>query len=347
VNALASVAVAADRPALRPVDPAASGGFGEAWNAARSGEPAPAGPGPASPAPAASRPDQAAANDPSHAGANKPDGAKPAAKRSKGAAATDDLAVAQAPSSPTGPPAADPDLVALQTMIAAIAGGSPAATRTPAAATGPAVDGGEGASGLSATTLAADDGLEGLSLGPALAGFTLDVGAAPAGSAAIVPDAVSTGIDPPAADLSVVHQLDLAGDGAWLDQLTRDIARSADGSGQLRFSLAPEHLGRLDVQLAATADGTAIRLVAETREAHRIVADAQPQLVAEARAQGLRISETHVDLNNNGSSGAGHQSFGNQNEGGRGQPQRRAGGTEAGPGPAPAAAPDAVDALYA
>lgn len=156
------------------------------------------------------------------------------------------------------------------------------------------------------------------------------------------------------AEAVVAHHLDLAKDGAWLDRLAQDIARSADPNGSLRFTLAPERLGRLDVQLSAAADGTAIRLTTETREAHRIVADAQPRLVAEARAQGLRVSDTQVDLDRRGGGQGGNaaqsQAFGNQNSGGGGQPQRHA----AWPGPsavAPAARTAAADAgnddLYA
>ena len=100
----------------------------------------------------------------------------------------------------------------------------------------------------------------------------------------------------PLADVAVTHHLDLAHDSQWLDQLAHDIARSADQNANLRFSLSPEHLGRMTVDLAANADGTSVRLTTESEAAHRIVSDAQPRLVAEARAQGLRISETQVDL---------------------------------------------------
>ena len=124
------------------------------------------------------------------------------------------------------------------------------------------------------------------------------------------------------ADTAITNQLDLAKDGAWLNQLAHDIARSADASGHLRFSLAPEHLGRLDVALSQAADGTSVRLTAETREAHRIVADAQPRLVAEARAQGLRISDTSVDLGGSGGGSTQPQAFGNQNARGEGQPRQ-------------------------
>ena len=154
---------------------------------------------------------------------------------------------------------------------------------------------------------------------------------------------------PVPADVGVTHQLDLAQSGAWLDQLTKDITRAADSNGQLRFSLAPERLGRLDVALASGSDGTAIRFVTQTREAHRLVSDAQPQLVAEARAQGLRVSETHVDLNNGSAGGSAHQSFGNQNSGGGAHPQRPRWEAEpSAPAPAPAPSPSVGDnELYA
>jgi flagellar hook-length control protein FliK len=149
-------------------------------------------------------------------------------------------------------------------------------------------------------------------------------------------------------DPVVTHHLDLAGDSAWLDQLSRDIASSASADGHLRFTLAPEHLGRLEVQMAAGADGTAVRLTTESHEAHRIISDAQPQLMAEARAQGLRISEAHVELNSGSGGSAGHQAFGNQNSGGRPQPQRlnSAAETPARAGASPTEI-GATDALYA
>ncbi|MDB5718587.1 MAG: flagellar hook-length control protein [Sphingomonas bacterium] len=97
-------------------------------------------------------------------------------------------------------------------------------------------------------------------------------------------------------EIVIRQQLDLIHDSAWLDQLARDITRSADQDGRLRFSLAPDNLGRLTVDLARGVDGTAIRLTTETEQAQRILADAQPRLIAEARAQGLRVTETQVDL---------------------------------------------------
>ena len=90
--------------------------------------------------------------------------------------------------------------------------------------------------------------------------------------------------------------LDLANDAEWLDRLARDIAQTAGNEGTIRFQLHPQTLGHLRVELSQGEHGTAIRLTADTEQARAILTDAQPRLVAEARAQGLRIAESHVDL---------------------------------------------------
>jgi flagellar hook-length control protein FliK len=64
----------------------------------------------------------------------------------------------------------------------------------------------------------------------------------------------------------------------------------------MSFRLNPEHLGALRVELAQNEHGTSVRLTADNETARNLIVDAQPKLVAEARAQGVRISETHVDL---------------------------------------------------
>lgn len=106
------------------------------------------------------------------------------------------------------------------------------------------------------------------------------------------------------AELMIEQQLELASDGEWLDQLARDIATGASGKVPLRFRLNPEHLGSLRVELTQDRGGTAVRLTADTEAARAIIADAQPRLLAEARAQGLRISEAQVDLAGRGGSGS-------------------------------------------
>lgn len=123
---------------------------------------------------------------------------------------------------------------------------------------------------------------------------------APATAAALAPAEAPAPAPASASEIVMSHHLDLAKDGEWLDRLARDIARAAGNEAQLRFQLNPEHLGSLRVEIANTADGTAIRLTADTEAARNVLADAQPRLVAEARAQGLRISESHVDMGGHG-----------------------------------------------
>jgi flagellar hook-length control protein FliK len=109
---------------------------------------------------------------------------------------------------------------------------------------------------------------------------------------------------PEPADLGVEHQLDMAHEGEWLDRLAKDIAQSAGSDSQpLRFRLNPETLGSLRVEISQDRNGAAVRLTADTEAARAIIAEAQPRLIAEARAQGIRISEAHVDVGSHTASG--------------------------------------------
>jgi len=108
-------------------------------------------------------------------------------------------------------------------------------------------------------------------------------------------------------DLAVERQLDLARDSEWLDRLARDIARAGASDTPLRFRLHPQTLGHLHVELQQGDHGTAVRLTVETEAARQLLADAQPRLAAEARAQGVRIAETHVDLSGSGRHAPGEQ----------------------------------------
>ncbi|MDO9487845.1 MAG: flagellar hook-length control protein FliK, partial [Sphingomonadaceae bacterium] len=127
-------------------------------------------------------------------------------------------------------------------------------------------------------------------------------------------------LDPaPLAEPLIEHQLDMAREGEWLDQLTRDIVRTASAEGSLRFRLNPEHLGSLQVEVTQGQAGASVRLTADTEQARSLIADARPQLIAEARAQGVRIAEAHVDLSGRGESqGGGSPAHSQAGTGGRG-----------------------------
>lgn len=159
----------------------------------------------------------------------------------------------------------------------------------------------------------------------------LDVAAplAPAADIAMGPanaDAAKVDAAGPATQL-VERHLNLAHEGEWLDRLARDIAHSAGGDGSLRFRLNPEHLGSLHVELTQGAAGTSLRLTADSEAARAIIADAQPRLVAEARAHGVKIAEAHVDLGGREQSFQG-QSFQGQSFAGDQRGQRHLRGEE-------------------
>lgn len=105
---------------------------------------------------------------------------------------------------------------------------------------------------------------------------------------------------PDIAQLIADRQLDIASDNQWLDRLARDIARAGAADEPLRFRLHPQTLGHLQVELTQGDRGTNVRLTVETEAARTLLVDAQPRLAAEARAQGVRLAGTEVDLGNAG-----------------------------------------------
>jgi len=138
------------------------------------------------------------------------------------------------------------------------------------------------------------------SLGVSIAApeIEIDVATAFAAQPAAAPAAAQAAAAQPRETVapSFNRTLDLRNDAEWLGRLARDIAHAAGNEGTIRFRLHPQTLGHLRVELSQSEHGTAIRLTADTEQARAILADAQPRLVAEARAQGVRIAETHVDL---------------------------------------------------
>ena len=114
----------------------------------------------------------------------------------------------------------------------------------------------------------------------------------------LVPQATESAVQAKG-DAVIEQTLTIARDGAWLDRLAHDIARSAGNDGNLQFKLNPQHLGALSVAISQIADGASIRMTADHETTRNILLDAQPRLMAEAQAHGLRISESHVELNQN------------------------------------------------
>ena len=91
-------------------------------------------------------------------------------------------------------------------------------------------------------------------------------------------------------------ELDMTSD-AWLDQLARDITATASADGKLSFRIVPPQLGRLDINIETRDAGVAVHMKAETREAHSILAAAQPRLEGALGQNGIRVAETSLAQN--------------------------------------------------
>jgi len=88
--------------------------------------------------------------------------------------------------------------------------------------------------------------------------------------------------------------LDMDSDGAWIDQLARDIAATKSDSGDISFRLMPKHLGRLDVAMQMGDDGVALKMDTHHEATATIVTAAQGRLVDELRQQGVRVAGAEV-----------------------------------------------------
>jgi flagellar hook-length control protein FliK len=107
-------------------------------------------------------------------------------------------------------------------------------------------------------------------------------------------------------DLFSTQQLDLARDTQWIEQLTREIVSVAGQDGKLRFGLAPDGLGQLEVMVETQQDGVNIQFQTSTENAAKIIAAEQPKLLEELRQSGVRV--TNSDLM------AGHQMQGQRDQ---------------------------------
>jgi flagellar hook-length control protein FliK len=94
------------------------------------------------------------------------------------------------------------------------------------------------------------------------------------------------------------RQLNLARDNLWLDQLASEIVAASDSTDRLSFRLMPAHLGRLDVELSMSNTGLNVNIATSTDEAGRIVSAAQPGLIDNLNAQGVRVADTQITNGN-------------------------------------------------
>ncbi|WP_338427123.1 flagellar hook-length control protein FliK [Sphingopyxis kveilinensis] len=88
--------------------------------------------------------------------------------------------------------------------------------------------------------------------------------------------------------------LDMDSDGAWIDQLARDIAATKSDGGDISFRLMPRHLGRLDVAMRQGDEGVSLKMDTQHEATATIVTAAQARLVDELRQQGVRVAGAEV-----------------------------------------------------
>jgi hypothetical protein len=85
-------------------------------------------------------------------------------------------------------------------------------------------------------------------------------------------------------------------DPRWIDRMAQEIADLANGDGRARFRLNPETLGSMEITVRHTADGISVRFEVDNESTRALLAHTEQRLQAEARANGLRIADTQVDL---------------------------------------------------
>ena len=95
-------------------------------------------------------------------------------------------------------------------------------------------------------------------------------------------------------DVFSSQQLDLARDTQWIEQLAREIVSVAGQDGKLRFGLAPDGLGQLEVMVETQQDGVNIQFQASTENAAKIIASEQPKLLEELRQSGVRVANSDL-----------------------------------------------------
>jgi flagellar hook-length control protein FliK len=83
-------------------------------------------------------------------------------------------------------------------------------------------------------------------------------------------------------------------DGAWIDQLARDIAATKSDGGDISFRLMPRHLGRLDIAMRMGDEGMSLKMDTHHEATATIVTAAQGRLVEDLRQQGVRVAGAEV-----------------------------------------------------
>ncbi|MEQ1508933.1 MAG: flagellar hook-length control protein FliK [Sphingopyxis sp.] len=100
--------------------------------------------------------------------------------------------------------------------------------------------------------------------------------------------------EPGAMDMTAPPLLDLDGGDAWIEQLSNDIRQLSEKDGQLRFHLAPKNLGMLHVTIEREQATLRVQMLTETAIAHEKLSTSGAQIIADARANGVTISDVTI-----------------------------------------------------
>lgn len=106
---------------------------------------------------------------------------------------------------------------------------------------------------------------------------------------------------------SSVPELNMDADGKWVTELSRDIGQLSGSKSSLSFQLKPQHLGQLRVEILANSSGDIVRLETDNENAKALIIGSQGRLEQDIRLSGIKLARVDVTVQDDGSSGPGHQ----------------------------------------
>ena len=106
---------------------------------------------------------------------------------------------------------------------------------------------------------------------------------------------------------SSVPELNMDVDGKWVTELSRDIGQLSGSKSSLSFQLKPQHLGQLRVEIVSDSSGNIVRMETDNENAKALIIGSQGRLEQDIRLSGIKLARVDVTVQDDGSSGPGHQ----------------------------------------
>lgn len=88
--------------------------------------------------------------------------------------------------------------------------------------------------------------------------------------------------------------LDTSRGDMWLTDLASDIVSARQADKRLSFSMRPENLGLLDIDIASGEKGLSLKMTTGSEDAAHLLSSAQSKLTDELRSQNVRVAETEI-----------------------------------------------------